>query len=252
MKSAKRQDAILRYIQHQEFVYVEELISVMKVSGATIRRDLSVLEQQGKIIREYGKVRYRSEPASIKEASEPSVQKKKVLHQEEKRRIAFTASSYVKEGDCLFLDSGTTPAALYEFLRDKKITIVTNNLLLVQLAQGKDKARIIFGAGEFDSQHCTTNGVLFLDLLDTFQFDLCFIGVSGIDLTQKICTCTSLEVAAIKKHAMHNSQHRYVLSDASKCNETGIVSFAKFHEFDAIFMDPIQGEVPKPIVFCDS
>ena len=65
------------------------------------------------------------------------------------------------------------------------------------------------------------------------------------------CTCTSLEAAAIKKHAMANSRHAYVVADSGKCQESGIVCFAAFDEFDAIITNPMAQSVPKLIVFCD-
>lgn len=251
MKTQERQAVILRYLQHRDFVYVSELMSVMKVSGATIRRDLNALEAQGKIIREYGKVVSRSEPAAMSEDFELGVQKKIIRCREEKRKIALYARQYVKDGDCLFLDSGTTPMLLYDFLRDLKITIVTNNLLLIEQVKPRDKARLIFSGGEFDPQHCTTTGVVYQNLVEQFQFDLCFIGVSGINLVRKQCTCTSLEAASVKKHAMANSRRSYVVADADKCHESGIICFAQFDEFDAIITNPMIQNVPEPIIFCE-
>lgn len=251
MKTQARQAAILHYIQNRDSVDVSELILAMKVSGATIRRDLNALEAQGKIIREYGKVICRKEPATMSEDFELGVQKKKIRYPEEKRRIALYASRFVKDGDCLFLDSGTTPMFLYEFLRDRKVTIVTNNLLLVEQGKPRDKARLIFSGGEFDPQHCTANGVLYWNFIKQFQFDSCFIGVSGMNLERRQCSCTSLEAAAVKKHAMANSRHAYVVADEGKCAESGIICFAAFDEFDAIITTPMARAVPKPIVFCD-
>lgn len=69
MKTQVRQETILHYVQDRKFVYVQELMKAMNVSGATIRRDLNALEAQGKIIREYGKVACRKEPTTMSEAS---------------------------------------------------------------------------------------------------------------------------------------------------------------------------------------
>ena len=46
---------------------------------------------------------------------------------EDKTAIARLAASFVHDGDCIFLDGGTTIAPMIDFIQDKRIKIVTHN-----------------------------------------------------------------------------------------------------------------------------
>ncbi|MCI8272018.1 MAG: DeoR/GlpR transcriptional regulator [Erysipelotrichaceae bacterium] len=249
MKTEKRRRQMLLHLRQAD-AEVEELSRIFRVSASTIRRDLSILQRQGKVSRAYGKAAIR-EDFSLSDEFEPSIAQKKEVFRKEKCQIAAYCADLIHEGECIFLDSGTTPAYLYEYIRHKKVTIVTNNLLLVSRVHPKDKATILFGSGRFDVQHYTLTGTSYLEFLRQFHYDACFIGVSGFDDIQKCCSCTTLEASSYKNHAMHASSRRYVIADASKRQTHGIVNFASFDQFDAVITNAYKEQAEAPLCFCD-
>ena len=53
---------------------------------------------------------------------EPVV-KKKLIHSEEKEIIARKAAALVEDGDCVYVDSGTTTVGMLKYLQGKRITL---------------------------------------------------------------------------------------------------------------------------------
>ena len=51
---------------------------------------------------------------------------------QEKIRIAKYAATFVQEGDCIFLDAGTTMFQMIPHLKNKNVVIVTNGLTHVE------------------------------------------------------------------------------------------------------------------------
>ena len=234
MISLKRRELIEELLLIQETVTVVELVDYLQVSTATIRRDLLIMEKEGLLIRMHGGIRRKEKGSRVSEIGELPARQKLDLRAAEKLRIARDAASFIQDGECIFIDSGTTPAYIYDFIRHKSILIVTNNLLLIGNIRSTDHARVILGAGDYNSQHHLVDGQLFLDVLMQFNFQHAFIGVSGYDCLSHTLTCTSLNASSIKKHAMRQSLHTYVVADSSKRKEKGIVTFAKTEEVTAI------------------
>lgn len=251
MISTSRKELIIELLKLQSTVSVSELISYLGASSATIRRDLTELEKEGLILRTHGGAKLKQTNESIDAMSELPIKQKIDIRMHEKIRIAKYAANLISDGDYIFLDSGTTPACIYDFIRNKKVTIITNNLILVDKIKPNENARIIFGAGEYNAALKLVSGYLYLDIISKFNFSHAFIGATGFDLKLGQCTCTTLEAASVKKHAMKNSKNSYLVTDSSKRNEKGVISFASFNDFtNIITTDFPETYTAKNIIKC--
>ena len=67
------------------------------------------------------------------------VDSKLILNVEAKEKIARYAAGLVQEGEVIYLDAGTTPLRMIPYLRDKRITIVTTNVLIFQELGGTQR-----------------------------------------------------------------------------------------------------------------
>ncbi|MFP4550790.1 MAG: DeoR/GlpR family DNA-binding transcription regulator, partial [Spirochaetales bacterium] len=107
MTAADRHDDILRIVELRERVSVGELTERLDVSEVTIRKDLALLEERGKLVRTRGGARAsqdrtRIHPIDARLTSLPRV----------KEQIAAAAAGLIREGETIFLDSGSTCLAL--------------------------------------------------------------------------------------------------------------------------------------------
>ena len=66
-------------------------------------------------------------------------------HMEEKNVIAKAAASLIQDGQCIFLDGGTSVAQLIDFIQDKRIKIVTPNLLIPRKLYNMDMDIFLIG-----------------------------------------------------------------------------------------------------------
>ena len=100
-----RRESIAKMLEERESLTVSELIARFKVTDTSIRHDLTVLEQAGKLQRVRG--------GAITPTSARSVSSFAALarqNAQEKRRIGRVAADLVRPGDVVLLDSGSTVA----------------------------------------------------------------------------------------------------------------------------------------------
>ena len=89
----ERRQHILALIQKNGRVLVDELSSSLDLSKITIRKDLDYLESKDLLVRTHG----GALPLHAGALSDPTLQEKKDLHHEEKKRIAKAAAAMVSE-----------------------------------------------------------------------------------------------------------------------------------------------------------
>jgi DeoR family myo-inositol catabolism operon transcriptional repressor len=94
----------------------------------TVRRDINELVSRGSAKKVYGGVCAVSRDLIPYDERESK-------NAENKKRIAKAAAALVKDGDIIFIDSGTTTHHMVSYLKDKRVTILTDiNVCLDALA----------------------------------------------------------------------------------------------------------------------
>ena len=205
------------------------------VSEATIRRDLTNLEEQNLLYRTHGGAMKRS----AARGSEESVQAKRAEFLQEKREVAkYICGNILESGQTIYLDAGTSTYEMIDYLRDRRITVVTNSTYhLPKLINNKIHTIILGGTLKHSTQ--AVIGYSAVEQLKKYSFDICFVGCNGIDETFGVTTAEENE-AFIKATAIKNSKRRYILADKSKF---GHRKFQKFAELDDVTI--VSYEVPK-------
>ncbi|MGP3950756.1 DeoR/GlpR family DNA-binding transcription regulator [Streptomyces sp. 7N604] len=189
-------------------VSVHALAAEFGVSLSTIRRDLAVLADRGRITRTYG-------GAVDHRGVERSWRDKEGVRRAEKNAIAADAAAMVRSGDVVLLDAGTTVARLAHELRDRTdITIVTNGLsTLLELADA-DVDVVVLG-GRLRRPNESLLGTRTEQALRRITPDLAFLGVDGLDPVRGI-NCPDHEQAALKEAMAECARATWVLADHSK------------------------------------
>lgn len=175
MKKQERLDAIVDFLHVHPIVTVQELGDVFRVSEVTMRRDLSELQDMNLVKRMHGSVMLRPQ----NEISIPSFKQKALENVREKKAIADIAADLVPENSVIFVNGGTTTYELLSRIRDRKVTIVTNNAIAINLIEGAT-ARLVVTGGEYNATSCTFSGELTLRFLSTINADMCFLGTNGL------------------------------------------------------------------------
>lgn len=124
LDNLRRREQIIDLLCDQGSVRVEPLSVHFGVSSVTIRNDLRYLEQKGCVMRSYG-------GAVLNQhfALDRPLQDKDRLNRDVKTRIAEKAASFVKDGDTLILDSGSTTTLIPPMLKNRRDLVVMTNAL---------------------------------------------------------------------------------------------------------------------------
>jgi DeoR/GlpR family transcriptional regulator of sugar metabolism len=231
MFAQERQQKIIELLRERSRLSVPELVGELGASPATIRRDLTFLEDFGKIVRTHGGV---LSPAMSD--TEVSYDRKSRQELSAKIAIAEAAAAMVKDGDAIFVDAGTTAfRAGVKLLGRENITLFTNSIPLLSQARSPGCPMVALG-GEVRSVSLALVGGELLGWMHRIRFDLSFIGTSGIDREKGPCT-TELGEAAVKSAAVRNSRRAVLLADASKWVRAAPVRFADWADLSDVVTD---------------
>lgn len=236
MLTKERLFYLLDKVEQNRIIHVKELAKELDVSESTIRRDLAELEESGKLRRIRGGAIKSSGGDIVTDHKEILMQDRMRIHYDLKERICKKAAALVKDGECVFIDGGTTLVPLMEYLQDRPVRIVTHNYLAVAKLRNP-KALVTVIGGEYMPRYDMGSGTMAAADLEQFQFDHAFIGCAGIDSTTGIAYTTEMETREMKKIAMENSAHSYLLIDHSKMQVHGFCKFSPLVAFDYVITD---------------
>jgi len=221
----ERQDHLEEIIRRESAVRVDDLSRELGVSPATIRRDLEVLETQGRIRRVHGGA------VSVENRhAEPLFDDKTAIAAKEKLDIAQHAASLIQSNDTIYLDGGSTVLELARLVRGMNdITVVTNSLRAAIELSGSGPEVIIVG-GSLRRRSQTVIGNLTRLTLEQLHVDKAFLGTIGLSLNEGMTTTDTSE-AFTKQLVIERTDQVILLADSSKA---GNVSFAQAGGLDDI------------------
>ena len=229
MYMIERQQQILQFVRQHKVVKLVTLTKEFNVSMETIRRDIQQLMQDKKIEKFYGGIKY-IEPV------EGLIDQR--LHEQltEKIAIAKASASLIQDGECIFIDSGTTTYQMTPFLLDKKkLTVVTNSLTVAfDLICSNIEVILLGGKVRHSEKSVTSNEFLFH--FEHLNINKAFICASGVSLEKGISDF-NLEEAITRKKIISISQTVYVATDSSKFNKDVAIQVCPLEEIDVIITD---------------
>ena len=221
MLKSVRQSKVRSFVEEKGQATVIELIDILDVSEATIRRDLEELSQQGWLRRTHGGA-VRVEKAR----KEPPILQRKTKASERKERIGKLASQFVKAGETIFLGSGTTVHEVARNLHDiPNLTIITNALNVVnELAHCENIELIVIG-GMFRQSESSMVGHIAENAIREFRADRAFMGMRAID-PQHGFTNDYLPEAMTDRAILEIAPQRIIVSDSRKLGRVSTVFLA--------------------------
>lgn len=245
----KRIETLLERLDDKGILNVNELSEEFQVSSATIRRDLAHLEQEGKVKRIPGGAVKPSMGSVIAVERDLNVSNKLQLNVAAKKNVCELACEEIKDGECIFIDGGTSSSYMFELLQDRPITIVTNNQLCTSLLRSQIKAKIIMVGGLYMSNFAMTYGATAMKQISEYNFDRCFITCVGVNLSENQCYATEIETKEMKTTACKNSKKKYLLADHTKIDVIGFCTLKTLDTFHKIFCDEKDETLEYPANF---
>ncbi len=232
MLKSVRQAKIRAYVEENGQAVVAELINILDVSEATIRRDLEELAQQGWVRRTHGGA-VRVERAR----REPPIFQRQTEAIEAKQRIGQLAAEYVRAGETIFLGSGTTVHEVARHLHNiPNLTVITNALNVVnELAECENVELIVIG-GMFRQSEASMVGHIAENAIREFRADRVFMGMRAIDPKHGF-TNDYLPEAMTDRAILEIAPQRIVVADSRKLGRVSTVFLAPITAVHIIVTD---------------
>jgi DeoR family transcriptional regulator of aga operon/DeoR family fructose operon transcriptional repressor len=211
---------------------VGDLADRFAVSVVTIRKDLDELESEGLLHRTFGGAVF-----SHRSRFNRSFFERVQMCRQEKRAIAAAALGYIKDGDTIILDAGTTTLALAQLLKEQvRSAFIITCSVPVALELSSAGYDILLLGGFVRNKSLALLGRETLTILDRYRADKAFLGSSGFT-AEKGHSTPNPEDAQIKEAIMRVADEIYVLVDSSKYGHNCLTSFARLRDIDLTITD---------------
>lgn len=236
MIASERQLYILQQLDEKGIVYLKDTSNELGASICTIRRDFEKLEADGQCKRvRGGAVKIQGRNRSITEMSDIFTEERMNLNIEQKERICKKIADLISDGDCVFIDGGSTFINICDYLQGKNVSIVTHNQL-IQSKVGSTISLNVLG-GNYEPYYRMYLGTITTNNLAAFHFDKAFIGCSGIGIDDKGIYIGDVVTAQVKEMALKLSKKCYLAADSSKIGIYGFYRCSSLDQMDGIITD---------------
>ncbi|ADK81796.1 DeoR/GlpR family DNA-binding transcription regulator [Sediminispirochaeta smaragdinae] len=227
---SKRQNEILQIIKKNASINVKDLFPLYPVSSATIRKDLSILEEANLIIRK------RGEAHIVDSNTLTPFELRSRINHEIKVEIAKCAVNFINDGDSIILDSGTTTLEIARLLSNKNSITVLTNSLPVATVLANTQVSVSLSGGMLFSQNMSTQGPDAEAFFSRVKVDKAFIAASGVRLNEGLAALSPFE-AHLKRFMIKAANEVFGVFDSTKFDAAGINLFAGYGDIDYVITD---------------
>ncbi|EPV3659385.1 MULTISPECIES: L-fucose operon activator [Enterobacter] len=212
---------------------MDVLSTQLNVSKETIRRDLSELQAQGKVLRNHGRAKYihrenqdSGDPFHIRLKS----------HFTDKADIAREALEWIEAGMVIALDASSTCWYLARQLPDIDIQVFTNSHPICLELGKREQIQLISSGGKFERKYgCYVNPSL-ISQLKLLDIDLFIFSCEGIDSHGGLWDSNRVN-AGFKSLLLKRASQSLLLIDKSKFNRSGEARIGHLDEVTHIVSD---------------
>jgi DeoR family glycerol-3-phosphate regulon repressor len=231
-----RHQQIMSAFHQNGFISVTGIAERIGVSTMTIRRDLVLLEQEGRITRTHGgAIASMDSPRGSVDDEESIFDRRLAKNAGAKSAIARVAATLVEPALSLGLDAGTTILTAVQLLAGRAdLRIFTNNLRAALALAGQGSPVYLLG-GEVRVPELSVVGSAAIKILKSHFLDLVFIGVSAID--ENGIYDFSPEDTEVKRAFIDSATRVVVLCDASKFGQRALARIDALEAVDILVTD---------------
>lgn len=227
MLAYERKQQILEVMRRNNKVAtVEQLCRELFASGATIRRDLKELEENGLICRTHGGAvlvegNSTEDPLAFRE-NQNSIRK---------QTIADMALRHVRDGMTIFLDSSTTVSMLAKMLNKfSNLKVITNGIKTAMLLSDYSEIQLMCTGGIMRGNSKSLVGLSAKEFISRYNADLSFMSCRGFSVENGVSEANEDEYY-VKRQFIENSKKAILLSDTSKMGTDFLCKLAPLSDF---------------------
>jgi DeoR/GlpR family transcriptional regulator of sugar metabolism len=225
-KNVDRKVTLLRVIQENEPISVNDLAQAAGLSQSTLRRELRQLVEDKLVKLNVGQVVLATSSEEMPYAF------RTMLNIDIKRRIAQASLDLIQNGETIFIAGGTTTLELARLLpHQRRLTVITNALRVANLLVDVQGIELVVLGGVVRMGEQTLHGHLTELGVHQFRADKLFYGSEAINLQHGITHSQIIEVSTDRALANAATQV-IILADHTKFGRVApalVLPFEKVH-----------------------
>jgi DeoR/GlpR family transcriptional regulator of sugar metabolism len=232
----ERREQIASLLEVVPRVSVAELAEEFGVTDVSIRRDLTILEEEGLLRRVHG-----GAVAATREHGRNAYALRARTARDEKKRIGAAAAALVSAGDVVVFDSGSTVAQVAAHIsrplrRSNALTVVTNSIPVLDEVGRWESPHLVCLGGLYLPDHQALVGPQTVADMSDLTADVVFIGCDGLTVEDGLTTPHVL-VAEIGALIARRGRRVIVVADSSKVGRHGFTPIVPLTEVHVLVTD---------------
>lgn len=235
MHSTERERHILEAVNATGFVTYRALEAQLDASPATIRRDLTRLEEAGHIQRVHGGARLaegqRGQPELVGTPFAQSI----TLNLPAKQAIGRAAAALCHPGEGIMIDGGTTTLQMCPHLSGLDCQVLTNSLHIVDALLQQPGTRVLLPSGTVFREQNIILAPAGEESMPRFHAPKLFMGAAAVG-PQGVMQQDVILVAA-ERRFMDRAEEVILLVDSSKFTSSSGAIVCGLDEVDTIVTD---------------
>jgi len=236
----KRGKEILQLLLRQGKTSVDDLTALLKASPASIRRDLTRLEEQGLVHRTHGGAMLANPGQAVYEPFhfDASFEKRADRFAAEKLRIARAAAGLVQEGETIGIAAGTTTTLVArQLLHRKNLHIITNAVNIGMELSSTDRLQTTLTGGSMRwAGAFSLVGPTAIESLSVVMMDRVFLSVTGVDAVHG-ATIIQPDEGALFRAMTRQARQVVVVADSSKMGRISPAVICPLTRIDLLITD---------------
>ncbi len=227
---------ITKLIEKEGKISIDDVSRKFDVSKVTARSDFDDLERRGLLVRTHGGAVAPENRDLVRLIS-------KTIHEreEEKNLIADTALTLITEESTIIIDSGSTTSFLSRRLRDIKLSVITNSIMVMKDLYTMPDIELFVSGGVLRKPSMSLIGSGSGEFMKQFRADIAFLGATSASIDHGI-SCTNLIEAETKRNMIKSAIKVCLLVDSSKMGNVSLAHVCGWNEINTLITDSIHPE----------
>ncbi len=228
----EREDKILSVLMEKDHMSLQELSAILYVSVPTLRRDMTKLEQMGKVIRTHGGVQI------VKKAADEQIPffRREQEQYSAKYIMAKKAVEFIEPGNTVMLDGSTSAYNIVPLLADiPKLVVITSSAKSSMLLGQMGITNICTG-GRMITESLSYYGEDAERTVRSYNADIVFFSCRGLSMDGKL-TDNSYRENNLRRAMLAQAQKRIFLCDSSKIGKTYLNNLCCLPDVDEIISE---------------
>jgi DeoR family transcriptional regulator, ulaG and ulaABCDEF operon transcriptional repressor len=234
MHERERWQKILTLVRERRVIRVSDLMQFLAASSATLRRDLFKLEEMGQLKRVHGGAE-AIEAAQQSHLSTRSFGVSQTLNAERKRAVARVAAAMCVDGESIIINAGSTTWFMAEFLRHRRMQILTNSVPISHELILTSENRIVLPGGEVYREQGIILSPFDEDAIQHFTAAKMFMSCYAIS-QMGIIEGDPL-IARAEAKLLTRAEKLIVIADSSKFEQRGSMAVCQLSRVSTLITD---------------